>query len=377
MPEDFRVAMFDAVWGAVNELYLDPEFNGVDWAAVGEEYAPYFLQVERAGEVYELLAEMVDLLQDPSTVFVAAPLLVPTQTNAPAPGGIGALMDRSAAAAEGEGLRILYVFPGSAAEAAGLASRDRILAVDGQPCVSIDTIRGPVGEPVELLVLSPGERARTVTVVRRELSSFIGPQAKRLEDHPGIGYLRLMSLDGQESIDAIDAAVGTLIEGDQPLEGLILDLRSSTLGASGVVTAVLGHFVEGEVGTLHTRAEEQPLQITATERKPELDDVPMVVLVDEVTEGPAEQLAAILQGQGRATVVGQRTPGHTQGVQQLPLQDGSVLQLVVLGLELPNGSRLEDTGVIPDHEVDQDWLAFPEASDPFLLEALDEMGGTS
>ena len=72
MPEQSRLDLFDAVWGAINEGYIDPGFNGVDWAAIGDEYAPYFLQTENAWEVYDLVEEMVGLLGD-DAVLVRRP----------------------------------------------------------------------------------------------------------------------------------------------------------------------------------------------------------------------------------------------------------------------------------------------------------------
>ena len=93
MPEQSRLDLFDAVWGNINEGYLDPSFNGVDWAAIGDEYAPYFLQTENAWEVYDLVEEMVGLLGDDDVVFVN-PLLLESlpaaETNYT---GIGTLLD--------------------------------------------------------------------------------------------------------------------------------------------------------------------------------------------------------------------------------------------------------------------------------------------
>ena len=48
MPEDARLALFDQVWGSIDEGYLDPEMNGKDWDAIGDAYAPLFLQIEDA-----------------------------------------------------------------------------------------------------------------------------------------------------------------------------------------------------------------------------------------------------------------------------------------------------------------------------------------
>ncbi len=35
-----RIAAFDFVWTTVNERYYDPAFNGVDWTAARERWAP-------------------------------------------------------------------------------------------------------------------------------------------------------------------------------------------------------------------------------------------------------------------------------------------------------------------------------------------------
>ena len=50
---------------------------------------------------------------------------------------------------------------------------------------------------------------------------------------------------------------------------------------------------------------------------------------------------------------------------------GSLLQIVSYGFQLPDGQTLEGVGVTPDVMVEADWLAYPEAEDPFLLAALE------
>ena len=97
----------------------------------------------------------------------------------------------------------------------------------------------------------------------------------------------------------------------------------------------------------------------------------MAVLVDDASEAEAEQLAAILQDQGRATIIGQQTAGETHTTNSADLPDGSILQIVSVGFKLPDGSTLEGEGVTPDIEVDEDWLDFPEAEDPDILAAID------
>ena len=228
MPEQSRLDLFDAVWGAINEGYLDPGFNGVDWDAIGDEYAPYFLQTENAWEVYDLVEEMVGLLGDDAVLF-AGPLLMeslpPAETNYT---GIGTLLDTRDLATDTFTPRVLYVFPGSGAEEAGIRPRDRIVSVDGDPCVSIPAVRGPEGTTVTLGVESPGEAVRDVVVERRRIEQVMLPIASRMGPDGDIGYLRLPSLEGEPMVNALVTTMAGFAEGD-PVDGLILDLRSTNV----------------------------------------------------------------------------------------------------------------------------------------------------
>jgi C-terminal peptidase prc len=376
MPEDFRIALFDAVWGAVNELYIVPDFNGVDWEQIQEEYAPYFLQTDNAFEVYALLEEMVGRLEDPSSRFLSALALEAAVEPEPGYAGIGALVDTSTPLVAGEGLRILYIFPGSGAEAAGLQARDRIIAVEGNTCPRIDIIRGPEGTEVNLEVASPRQAPHLVSVERRRIEGTILPIGHRLDRQPEVGYLRIVSLAGANMLDDIQEALQAMLD-EGSLEGLVIDLRSTTAGVPAVTAGVLGQFVDGDVATQATRAGEVPLEVEPGPLHDELADVPVIVFLDQASAGEAEHLGAILQSNERARIVGQQTPGTSYGVRDLPLGEGSILQLPVAAIELPDGTRLQGRGVSPDVEVEEDWLEYPEDEDPYLVPALELLGERS
>ena len=370
IPEDFRIGLFDGVWEGIRDLYVDPDTNGLDWEAIGDEYAPLVIATDNAHEVYELLGEMVALLDDPFTDYFAPEDLGDPATFDPSYGGIGALLDTSAAGEDSPGLRIVYVFEGGSAHDAGISARDSIVGVEGDPCVRIVDIRGPEGTDVTLTIVTPGEEPREVSLERRRINPVILPEVRRLEADPGVGYLQVLALSGQEAIDGIEQALTTLLR-DEPLEGLILDLRASNQGAPAVVIEALAAFVEGEVGEYHSRLGNEPITIEPNDLADDYADMPLVVLVDEDTEADAEQLAAILQDQGRATIVGTQTSGQTHGTTTVDFADGSLLQIVSFGFQLPSGETLEGVGVTPDVAVEADWLSYPESEDPFLLAALE------
>ncbi len=370
LPEDFRIELFNGVWEGIRDYYVDPGANGLDWEAIGDEYAPLVIGTDNAHEVYELLREMVGLLEDPFTNFYAPDDLGDSATYDPTYGGIGALLDTSAAGEDSPGLRIVYVFEGGSAKDAGIRARDSIVGVEGDSCARIADIRGPEGTDVTLTVVSPGQEPRDVTLERRRINPLILPEARRLEAAPSVGYLQVLALSGQEAADGIEQALTKLRRGD-PLDGLILDLRASNQGAPAVVIETLGTFVEGEVGEYHSRVGNEPISIKPDDLADDYADVPLVVLVDEQTEADAEQLAAILQDQGRATIVGAQTSGQTHGATTVDFPEGSLLQLVAYGFQLPSGETLEGVGVTPDVTVEADWLAYPESEDPFIEAALE------
>ena len=134
---------------------------------------------------------------------------------------------------------------------------------------------------------------------------------------------------------------------------------------------LLRAFVSGDVGEFHSRVGNEPIEIEPNDVADAYADIPVVVLVDEASEAEAEQFAAIMQDQGRAAVIGTQTSGQTHGAQTVDLPDGSLLQIVSFGFQLPDGETLEGRGVTPDIEVTADWLDYPEAEDPFLLAALE------
>lgn len=372
MPEDFRIYLFDGVWEGIRDFYVDPDANGLDWEAIGDEYAQLVIATDNAHEVYELLREMVETLDDPYTNFYAPEDLSDQAAFDPSYGGIGALLDTSTAGEDSPGLRILYVFEGGSAKDSGIAARDSIIGVEGDSCARIVDIRGPEGTDVTLTVVSPGEAPRDVTLERRRINPVIAPEVRRLESDPSIGYLQVLALSGQEVVDDIEQGLTELLRGD-PLEGLVLDLRASDQGAPGVVLETLATFVEGEVGEYHSRVGNEPIEIEPSDLAEDYADVPVAVLVDEQTEADAEQLAAILQDQGRATIVGTETSGQTHGATTVDFPEGSLLQIVSYGFQLPDGQTLEGVGVTPDVVVEEDWLGYSEVEDPFLLAAVEAL----
>jgi carboxyl-terminal processing protease len=92
-----------------------------------------------------------------------------------------------------------------------------------------------------------------------------------------------------------------------------------------------------------------PKQVfTADPAKAIQTTAPVVVLVNRGTAGPAELVAAALEDNKRAEVVGERTFGEGTQQKTFELADGAALILSVAKYESPAGKKLQDDGVTPD-----------------------------
>ena len=81
--------------------------------------------------------------------------------------------------------------------------------------------------------------------------------------------------------------------------------------------------------------------------------LPLVVLVDRFSASSAEIVAAALQDNQRATLVGERTFGKALVQSIDPLDNGAALELTIARYTTPAGHNISGVGVVPAiHAVD-------------------------
>jgi len=96
----------------------------------------------------------------------------------------------------------------------------------------------------------------------------------------------------------------------------------------------------------------------------------VVVLVNRGTSGPAELVAAALQDNKRADLVGEKTFGEGSEQKTFELPSGAALILSVAKYESPAGKKLEDEGVTPGTVVGaSDDAEGPDEDEPQVLGA--------
>jgi carboxyl-terminal processing protease len=263
-------------------------------------------------------------------------------------GGLGLEVDTV------EGLvRVVAPIPNTPAARAGLQRGDLIVRFDDQPVQGMplsdatSRMRGQPGTPITLTIRREGlEEEFSVTLVRE----IIRIQALRWSMEDDVLVLRLASFTASAT-SAVRQAIEEASAAGSP-RAVVLDMRGNGGGLlrQAVTTADL-FLGEGDIVSLRGRTpgSQRTWRADAAEH---LAGVPMVVLIDRRSASAAELVAAALQENGRATVMGERSfgKGSVQSILPLGAEKGA-LRLTTALYHGPSGRTVQRTGVGPDIEL--------------------------
>jgi carboxyl-terminal processing protease len=253
-----------------------------------------------------------------------------------------------------EGLvRVVAPIPDTPAARGGLQSGDLIVSFDDHPVLgmalpdAIARMRGEPGKPITLVIRRPGrEDEFAVTLVRETIRS----QALRWSLEGDVLVLRLARFTSSTAA-TLEKALGEANAARTP-RAIVLDMRGNPGGLLNQAVQTADAFLRaGDIVSLRGRTpgNRRTWQADAKEHLP---GVPMVVLIDGRSASAAELVAAALQENGRATVMGQRSfgKGSVQSVVSLGAEKGA-LKLTTALYHGPSGRTVQRTGVGPDIEL--------------------------
>lgn len=372
--------IFERVWTLVNENYVYPDYNGVDWDAIWSEYNTRVALAPDDAAFWDLMREMIQRLDDHHSIYLTPEEAVKEDQEASGNldyVGIGIYVTVPEEADYGV---ILLTFPDSPAEAAGIRAHDRILTIDGQPACcnaddsdNLDLIGGVEGTPVTLTLQTPDAAPREVVVPRARIQTQLPIPTRRIATPAGdMGYLLIPTLWDNSIAERTRTALSNLLEED-PIIGLVIDMRINGGGAYAQLHNLLSLFADGNVGHFQLRGDEtEPLDITPRPIK-NTQTLPLVILIGPETESYAEVFSGSLQAVGRATLIGEATAGNVETIYRYDLEDGSRLWLAQETFVPADGARWEGVGVQPDVQVSGRWEDITEADDPALQAALDAL----
>jgi carboxyl-terminal processing protease len=339
--------LVDDVWQQVNRNYIDPKFNGQNWNTVRQRYVSR--SYNSYNEAYQAIHEMLKLLGDPLTRFYDPVAFKALQAAGDGPVGIGLRMVNQG---ENRELTVVESIEDSPSQKVGILRGDILTKIDGVSVQAKDVsdaawlLRGKAGTVVSLELLRQGQ---SIPLKIQRARIPLRSVRHRVEDTPigRIGYIRCNEFIVNSEVD-MKAAIAALEK--QDVKGYVLDLRGNPGGllSNGIKIARMW-LDRGPIMSTITRdgsVESEQANNQALTQKP------LVVMVDGNSSSASEIIAASVQENERASLVGTKTSGNTsiQSIKQL--QNETALAVTIGKWLTPSGRDVSRTGLTPDVVVE-------------------------
>lgn len=290
---------------------------------------------------------------------------------------------------------VVGVVPGSPAAKTGFSTGDMIETIKGiatrdMPLAYASMLlQGEPGSTVELSVVRVQQPEPQTLTLTRASAAPVPVQTSVLAGQ--VGYLKpgvLSSATLRETAADIEK-----LQKDG-VQKLILDLRNTAVGSPQDGIAFANLFLsKGRVTYL--QGQRVPRQNFDAEPGKAVTNLPMVVLTNRGTADGAEIVAAALNDNKRAQLVGERTYGDASVRRPITMDDGGAIILSVAKYYSADGKAIQDNGVTPGTqiaevepvaEVDDNGQPLPAAEpqapankkvedDPVVKKALELLGG--
>jgi carboxyl-terminal processing protease len=245
-------------------------------------------------------------------------------------------------------LAVIAPIEGTPAYRAGIKAGDFITKVNDETTKdltlmdAVQKMRGPKGSKVNLTIQRDGTPDPLQFTLVRDTIKIESVKSKVLDN---IGYVRLTQF--QESTGRDLSKVLKQFK-EQKLQSTILDLRNNPGGLLTSAVEVSEQFLPGGKLVVYTKGRESKKDEWIAKGKDQMDDSPMIVLVNEGSASASEIVAGALQDYGRAVIVGTTSFGKGSVQTILPLGDGSGLRLTTAKYYTPKGRSIQSTGITPD-----------------------------
>jgi carboxyl-terminal processing protease len=247
-------------------------------------------------------------------------------------------------------IRVATVMDDTPAARSGVKVDDQIVQIDGDPTAGLATkdvvgkLRGEIGAPVRLTVSRAGTDAPLELSMARAL---IVPPSVIYKREGNVAYIHLLTFNSNSAESMAEALRRAKREIGPDLAGLVLDLRGNLGGLLDQAVATADLFLsDGAIVSTRGR-HPASAQSDFAGRGQVGEGIPMVVLVNGASASASEILAAALQDNARAVIVGTTTYGKGTVQTVIPMPNDGELILTWARFFSPSGYPIADLGVMP------------------------------
>jgi len=276
-------------------------------------------------------------------------------------------------------LRVQNVIKNGPSERAGILAGDKIVEIDDSAFVgksltneeAIHRLKGPKDTKVKLGVVRRGENEiRHFTVTRGEIPMKSVTATYMLDERTG--YIRIKNF-GENTYPELLIALAQLSQSD--FENLVIDLRGNTGGYLGSAVQMANEFLPKNSLIVYTEGRRSPRQDYRSDGRGSYQEIPLVVLIDEVSASASEIFAGAIQDNDRGTIVGRRSYGKGLVQQPIGFNDGSLMRLTIARYYTPSGRCIQKPYVNgQDRDYEDDLMIRYQHGEFFSLDSIKHTG---
>ncbi|MBI3478712.1 MAG: PDZ domain-containing protein [Acidobacteria bacterium] len=246
---------------------------------------------------------------------------------------------------------VIAVIPGGPAEKAGIENSDIFESIEGRSTREMSLaeihslLSGEPGSTLTVAVVRPRRAEPQKIVITRDAVTIPPVADKMLAEN--VGYVKVDAFSSGKSQEIANKIRNLQKQGAKKI---VLDLRNAAAGdeAEGIATANL--FLDH--GTItYLQGQKYPRQAFNADPAKDITKLPVAVLVNRGTAGPAEIVASAILENARGDVVGDKTFGDGSVQKLIDMPDGAALILSVAKYYTPNGKAIQDSAVTPNFVV--------------------------
>jgi len=247
-------------------------------------------------------------------------------------------------------VKVISPIDDTPASRAGIQASDLIIKLDDKSVkgmtlnAAVKIMRGKPNTDIELTIVREGESQPFVIVITREIIRVKSVKNRMLE--PGFGYVRISNFQSRTTTDLLKAISD--LQKQDPLKGMILDLRNNPGGVLNGAVGVSDAFIDdGLIVYTEGRIDDSSHRYVATPGD-SLNGAPLVVLINGGSASASEIVAGAIQDHKRGIIMGTKSfgKGSVQTIQEL--RNGSAVKLTTARYFTPNGRSIQAKGIEPD-----------------------------
>jgi tricorn protease len=381
IPAEEWAVIFDEVWRRFRDFFYVENMHGYDWNAIGKRYRGLLDHVGHRADLNYVLGEMIAELNTSHSYISGGDYEIPDRPPVALPGARFELDDQAGR------YRIAEIIPGQNEEpryrsplteiGVDIKEGDYVLAIDGEELTGemnpYQMLRFKADRPVELTVNSTASDKDARTVTFEPISS-----------ERGLRYLRWVNNNREKVAEATNGRVGYLHVPDMGTDGIreFIKWYYGQIRKEGLIIDVRGNGGGNVSQMLIERLGRELLSLDYSRNSEYASPYPynvfhghLVCLLSETSASDGDIFPAMFRKAGLGPLIGKRSWGGVIGISgRGPLIDGGTVYVPEFGFVNTDGEwDIENYGVDPDIEVENDPKSVIEGRDPQLERGIEEI----